>query len=102
MNTIAFQAQTRSKVPQSISLSMPGSPETIIFSRKVRTPGNQTKVQKLVNELRENGIKVEIGHDEITFTTSPGSQHDWTAKHFQARMEKEGLWEDWKEGRLDS
>ncbi|KAG4280545.1 hypothetical protein FPRO06_11878 [Fusarium proliferatum] len=81
---------------------MPDSPETIVFSRKAKTEGNQEKVQKLVNELKGKGFKIEIGSDEITFTKPPGAQHDYTAKHFQARMEKEVLWEDWKEGGQDS
>ncbi|KAF5252276.1 hypothetical protein FANTH_2832 [Fusarium anthophilum] len=77
---------------------MPESSSTIVFTRKGNTPGNQEKVQNLVNEWKGNGTKVEVGPDEITFTMPPGSG-DYAAKHFQARMEKEGSWEDWKEGR---
>ncbi|KAG5790281.1 hypothetical protein H9Q69_010662 [Fusarium xylarioides] len=76
---------------------MPESSRTIVFTRKGNTPGNQEKVQKLANEWKGNGVQVEVGPDEITFTMPPGGG-DCTAKHFQGCMEKEGLWDDWKEG----
>lgn len=78
---------------------MPELSRTIIFTREGNEARDQEKVQELANEWKAQGIKVEVNPDEITFTIPPGQPaSDYIVKHFRATMEKEGLWDDWKEG----
>ncbi|KAH7259454.1 uncharacterized protein BKA55DRAFT_687751 [Fusarium redolens] len=79
-------------------LKMPNSSETTVFTRTGNTAGVQESVQKLADEWKGKGIKIETGPNKITFITPPGGQRasDYSVKNFRARMEKDGLWSDWK------
>jgi hypothetical protein len=74
-------------------LKMPNSSETTVFTRTGNTAGIQESVQKLADEWKGKGIKIETGPNKITFITPPGGQRasDYSVKNFRARMEKDGL-----------
>lgn len=81
-------------------LEMPKPPESSVFTRTGNTAGNQEMVEKLVFQWKGKGVEITVGPKRITFITPPEHQKagELLRKEFRAQMEKDGLWEDWKEG----
>ncbi|KAM0207036.1 hypothetical protein ACHAQD_012207 [Fusarium lateritium] len=74
--------------------------EILVSTRKATTAGNDRKLQKLVDDYKNKGITVQVTDKELKITFPAGSQAKraatYTAKNLRARMEEDGLSDDWK------
>ncbi|KAF4451315.1 hypothetical protein F53441_5736 [Fusarium austroafricanum] len=79
---------------------MPDQDETTVFIRTGTTAGNQENVQKLTDEWKKKGVKIEAGPNKITYITPFRGQRasTYSTTNFQVRIEEEGLMEGWKVG----
>lgn len=74
--------------------------EILVFTRKATTAGNDRKLQKLVDNYKNKGIMIQVTDKQLKVTFPAGSQAKraatYTAKNLRARMEEDGLLNDWE------
>jgi hypothetical protein len=74
--------------------------EILVFIRKATTAGNGRKLQKLVNDYNSEGITIQVTNKQLKITFPAGGQAKraatYTAKNLRARMEENGLLDDWE------
>lgn len=74
--------------------------EILGFTKKATTIGNDRKLQKLVDDYKNKDITIQVTDKQLKITFPAGSQAKraatYTAKNLRARMEEDGLLDDWE------